>query len=289
MIDEYQDFSPLFYQLIQSIRKYNPNVRLLCVGADWQAINAFAGSALTFFEEFEEWIGSAEITHLLTNHRSQAKIVENSNALMDGGPEAVSLPDKRGGLVQIEFIDGVWLELRKGKEEAYRADERFHFLKRGESVNVIATKYAKRCYQIITDPENVGKTVAILSRRNEFHSVSLEDFQRKLIECLNEEEEKTIGKPKDKIQVKTVHRFKGLEAEIVILVRACEDDYPVIHPDDALLAIFGRNEADTIDEEKRLFYVALTRAKEKLYILTERGRESPFLRRLPAYNSLDRR
>ena len=286
MIDEYQDFSPLFYQLIQSIREYNPSVRLLCVGDDWQAINAFAGSELTFFEGFEEVIGNAEITHLLINHRSQANIIENSNALMDGGPKAVSLPDRRDGLVQIEFIDDTWLELRKGEEEAYRADKRFRFLKKGENDDVMAAKYAKHCYQIITDPENAGKEVAILSRTSRFHSASLEDFQRKLIECLNEEEKRAIGKPNDKIQVKTVHSFKGLEAEIVILVRACEDDYPLIHPDNALFAIFGRNEADTIDEEKRLFYVALTRAKEKLYILTERGRESPFLDRLPAYNKL---
>jgi DNA helicase-4 len=284
MIDEYQDFSPLFYQLIQSIRKYNPWVRLLCVGDDWQAINAFAGSELTFFEGFEEIMGNAEIAHLLINHRSQANIIENSNALMDGGPKAISLPDKRDGLVQIEFIDDTWLELRKGNEDAYRADKRFRFLKREEEKDdVMAAKYVKRCYQIIADPKNAGKEVAILSRTSRFHSVSLEDFQRKLIECLEGDRE-AIGEPGDKIQAKTVHSFKGLEAEIVILVRACEDDYPLIHPDNALFTIFGRNEADTIDEEKRLFYVALTRAKEKLYVLTERDRESPFLRGLPAYH-----
>jgi DNA helicase-4 len=287
MIDEYQDFSPLFYQLVQSIREYNPHVRLLCVGDDWQAINAFAGSELTFFQGFEEIIGDAEIAHLLTNHRSQAKIIENSNALMDGGPKAVSLPDKRGGLAQVEFVDDLWLELRR-EEGAYQADKRFHFLKRTESVNVMPAKYAKRCYQIITDPENVGRTVAILSRTNRLHSIGLEAFRRRLIKCLSEEEKKAIGKPEDRIQVKTVHSFKGLEAEIVILVRACEDDYPLIHPDNVLFTIFGRNEADIIDEERRLLYVALTRAKEKLYILTERDRESPFLHRLPAYKGRKR-
>ncbi len=283
MIDEYQDFSPLFYQLIQSVREYNPSVHLLCVGDDWQAINAFAGSELTFFEKFEEIIGNAGITHLLTNYRSQAKIIENSNALMDGGPKAVSLPDKRGGLVEIESIDDIWLELSKEKEEAYQADTRFYFFNRGKSVNVMASKYAKRCYQIITDPENFGKTVAILSRTNRLYSVGLENFRRKLIKCLSEEEKEAIGEPEDKIQVKTVHSFKGLEAEIIILVRACEGAYPLIHPDNVLFTIFGRNEADIIDEERRLFYVALTRAKEKLYILTERDRESPFLRRLPEH------
>jgi DNA helicase-4 len=283
MIDEYQDFSPLFYQLIHSIREYNSSVRLLCVGDDWQAINAFAGSELAFFEEFEDKIGNAEVTHLLTNHRSQAKIIENSNALMDGGPKAVPLPHKRGGLVQIEFIDDIWLELRKERKEDYRADKRFRFLKKRETDDVMAAKYAKHCYQIITDPENIGKTVAILSRTNRFHSVSLRSFWRKLIECLNEEDKKAIGEPEDKIQVKTVHSFKGLEAEIIILVCACEGFYPLIHPDNVLFTIFGRNEADIIDEERRLFYVASTRAKEKLYILTERDRESPFLRRLPEH------
>jgi DNA helicase-4 len=89
--------------------------------------------------------------------------------------------------------------------------------------------------------------------------------------------------------VGTVHSFKGLEEEIVILVRVCEGAFPLLHPDDSLFTIFGQSEIDVLEEERRLFYVAITRAKERLYILTEQGRESPFLQELPAYNDYQRK
>ena len=49
MVDEFQDFSPLFFHLIKALRTHNPALRLFCVGDDWQAINGFAGSDLTSF------------------------------------------------------------------------------------------------------------------------------------------------------------------------------------------------------------------------------------------------
>ena len=56
--------------------------------------------------------------------------------------------------------------------------------------------------------------------------------------------------------------------------------FPLLHPDNALFEIFGKTLADAIDEERRLFYVALTRAKSSLYFLTEKDRESVFLKHL---------
>lgn len=77
--------------------------------------------------------------------------------------------------------------------------------------------------------------------------------------------------------VGTIHSFQGLEADIVIILQACNGIFPLIHPDNHLFEIFGHKIKDAFDEERRLFYVALTRAKEKLYILTERDSESDFL------------
>jgi len=282
LVDEYQDFSPLFNKLIQAIRHYNPNVRLFCVGDDWQAINGFAGSELEFFAKFEEYVGQARTAQLLTNYRSQKAIIENSNALMvDLGIPALPRSDQQTGDVQLQYVDDVWLELRKGPsyEEARLADQRFYF----SHNNVLAIKCAKRCYEIITSSENVGKTVAILSRRNRLYSVELKAFRQKLIKCLMDEENNGVRIPANNIRVETVHRFKGLEADIVILIDVTENAYPLIHPDNALFSLFGHDESDIVAEEKRLFYVALTRAKEKVYILTKHGRESPFLHELPAF------
>ena len=102
---------------------------------------------------------------------------------------------------------------------------------------------------------------------------------------MKEEENNDIRALANKIRVETVHGFKGLEADIVILVSVTENAYPLIHPDSTLFALFGRNATDIVAEEKRLFYVALTRAKEKVYILTEHKRESPFLNELPAFTN----
>ena len=59
MIDEYQDFSRLSYDLIDAIRAYNRQVNLFCVGDSWQAINAFAGSDLRYFDGFSTVIPGA--------------------------------------------------------------------------------------------------------------------------------------------------------------------------------------------------------------------------------------
>jgi DNA helicase-4 len=292
LIDEYQDFSELFYRLITAIQTYNPQVQLFCVGDDWQAINGFAGSDLQFFDKFREWVKDGQVAHLLTNFRSQAAIVRTGNALMQGcGRPGEHLPQKNGGDVQIGYMDDVWIEFRNNDASAIQKTEDKRFLITEAALNgndkkynrIVASKYLKKCYQIITSPENQGKSVAILSRTNWIDGVKLSEFKNRLIASLTTADLKTIEDPKNKINVQTAHKYKGLEADLVIILGACNGAFPLLHPDNALFEIFGKTLLDAFEEERRLFYVALTRAKTSLYILTEKGRESVFLKRLPGY------
>ena len=99
-IDEFQDFSDLFFRLLQSIRSVNPNVELFCVGDDWQAINGFAGSDLRFFEQFEKYIGPSRRLYISTNYRSAKSIVDIGNALMFGsGKPAIANRSALGTVV----------------------------------------------------------------------------------------------------------------------------------------------------------------------------------------------
>lgn len=79
------------------------------------------------------------------------------------------------------------------------------------------------------------------------------------------------------ISISTAHRYKGLEKSAVILLDAIDGCYPLIHPD----WVFSRVLGDSLDkitrEERRLFYVALTRAIDKLIIITDNNNISPFL------------
>jgi DNA helicase-4 len=292
LIDEYQDFSELFYQLITAIQKYNPRVKLLCVGDDWQAINGFAGSDLQYFTQFNEWVSDAQATYLLTNFRSQAAIVRTGNALMNGwGKPAEPLPDNIGGDVHFEYMDDERVEFSNKSVAACqkKEDERFLITETAADGTVkkydhlVASKYLKKCYEIIKAPENRGKSVAILNRTNWIDGIRLNDFNDHLLTCFTQAEQVAMGDQKIKIDIQTTHKYKGLEADLVIIIGACDGVFPLLHPDNALFGIFGKTLMDAFDEERRLFYVALTRAKTSLYVLSEKGRESVFLKQLPGY------
>ena len=80
-----------------------------------------------------------------------------------------------------------------------------------------------------------------------------------------------------RVSISTAHRFKGLEKPAVIVLDAVQRSYPLIHPHWVFLRVFGDSIDSIEDEERRLFYVAVTRAKESLALITETLRESPFL------------
>jgi DNA helicase IV len=301
LIDEYQDFSLLFFNLVNNIRKINSGVNLICVGDDWQAINKFAGSDLKFFNQAGQHFQDLKTFQLITNYRSQERIVDSGNRLMrDLGMPGKVLPGNNGGGIDAYQIDQVWIERREDDEFADQRnqDDRFVFTEaRAESEKIIdngylQAKYLKACNQIITLPENLQLIaekrdskqddirVAILSRTNWLYRVSIYTFLQKLRASLSRDERRAIGKVDQKIRVSTIHSFKGMEADIVIILKTCEGTFPLIHPDSSLYGIFGEDEQSQLDEERRLYYVAVTRAKEKLYFLTEKDRESVYLHQI---------
>ena len=77
LIDEYQDFSTLFYHVIRAITDHNPDFKLFVVGDDWQAINQFAGADIKYFFEFRRRFDNVPTAEkmLAKNYRSQSKVV----------------------------------------------------------------------------------------------------------------------------------------------------------------------------------------------------------------------
>jgi len=85
---------------------------------------------------------------------------------------------------------------------------------------------------------------------------------------------------REQVHVGTVHAFKGREADVVVLLDAVERRFPKVHPDWVFGRIFGDSPGSLLEDERRLFYVACSRAISTLVIITERLRESPFLNAL---------
>lgn len=261
-VDEFQDFSDLFYRLLQSVRQENPGIQLFCVGDDWQAINGFAGSDLRFFSDFERWIGKFKKLYISTNYRSSRSIVDVGNALMRGhGKPAVANSKEIGSvfLVDVAQFEPALIEKKRHP---------------GDVITPIASR-------IVSKALTEGKEVVLLCRRNGMPwFINFQEHGQggkglfSYLELLRSFFSKAHA---EDISISTVHKYKGLEKPVVIVMDAVARSYPLIHPDWAFSRILGDSPESIAREERRLLYVALTRAIDKLFIVTERQSFSPFI------------
>jgi DNA helicase-4 len=285
MIDEYQDFSQLFYNLIDSMRSYNPKVKLFCVGDNWQAINGFAGSDLKFFDNFIDYFEETTVLDLPDNYRSQSNIVDQANAFMKGKsgvPSVAKNHDLFRSPVYKYHANDVYINYDNRDPQKIHEVYKTRLFSKGEWVNGDASfEMARRfmqCEKIIKQYPLDTTSFMILSRTGNlgYAYKNLEKFKTKLREILKPDLNQ-FNNFDQQVQCRTAHSSKGLEADVVIVLNADERKFPLIHPYNLLNRILGVNIDDVFREEERLFYVAITRAKQDLYLITEKGRESEFL------------
>lgn len=256
-LDEYQDFSLLFYNLVLAIAKRVKNINILAVGDDWQAINGYSGASLEYFDNFEKYFPE-DVTRLRirTNYRSVFSIVEAANKFMlnslnDTNKAFAHKNDENDEVLNSCVLD----DIRK-----FYPDEGHE----------IAHDYRRRYDLLLAEivRDNHGKSIKFLNRTQD---VRFEKGDHKKVFEF-EKEFKTIvterlKKPSDNISFSTVHTAKGLEADVVVLLESDTGRFPIFHPDNHFFRVFGETPQKALDEQKRLFYVAITRPKEKLYIV----------------------
>lgn len=262
-IDEFQDFSDLFYRLLVAIRKVNPSVELFCVGDDWQAINGFAGSDLRFFNRFEDHIGKSRQLYISTNYRSPNSIVSVGNALMSGLGKPASGSKKTAGKVVVSDLN---------KFEPSLIEKERH---PDDTITPAVCRLASTALAADMD-------VVMLCRRNHLPwFVNYQDQwggnERGLARYLDLVRSFFPNGSKERISISTAHKYKGLEKPMVIVLDAVARSYPLIHPDWIFSRILGDSLEKIVEEERRLLYVALTRAADTLVIVTDGRNKSPFL------------
>jgi DNA helicase-4 len=286
MLDEHQDFSELYYRLIRALWKANPSLKVVAVGDDWQAINGWAGADLKYFSRFEEYFGNRLPAVISTNYRSDQKIVEAGNRLMMGlGTPSRRSRDEMGSVQKIRIDDNrYWIEFRSGDEfnAARAADAIFLSASTGGTAPSAAVlrqaRALKACAEIVNRHSDDG--IMFLSRNRRVYDLDLEAFRVRLLQiCVVQfgEDRKAL---ENSIVIETVHTSKGREAACVVVLDVTEKKFPTVHSDNLLFEIFGTTTKSTLEEERRLFYVAITRARHHLYLLTENDSESPYLAEL---------
>lgn len=278
LVDEAQDLSPQFIEAVACLRELSPRIKLLFVGDDWQAINRFAGSDVELFtREVTTRFGKCATPTLATNYRSVRKVVLAGNKLMQGQGDAAVPHKEVTGCIELAYFDKVWVEGRES-EPGWAADEPFR--ERGIGLE----KFFKALYQLVIPDLVAGKTIGVLFRTNQRDGQKLPELEKsfvRLIRRMGWAREQVAVWQKEKIRFSTAHRFKGAERHTVFVVDPYAGNFPLLNADSIeLFRFFGDTLEQAEADERRLFYVAITRAEERLVFLTETRRDeedSPYL------------
>lgn len=252
LIDEFQDISDGRAQLILALKAQHADTRIFAVGDDWQSIYRFAGSDIHLMRNFGQMFGGifagAQRVHgtvdLGRSFRSVDKIAHAAQRFVLQNPSQIEKQVVTAATTDNPAIKVVW-HTREREGEALQA--------------------------VLADLENVadGASVLLLGRYRSVRPADLSELQ--------------ANHPKLAIDFKTVHGSKGLEADHVIFLRATSGHmgFPSEIIDDSLLnMVLPASEPFAHAEERRLFYVALTRARKSVAILADRNSPSAFAREL---------
>jgi len=261
-VDEFQDFSEQFFRIIDSILKKNSKASLFCVGDDWQAINSFAGSELKYFNSYSDFFGDVKKYSLLKNYRSGESIVELSNTVMEGlGGPSLSSSDAQGSIRLAELKRR---NISSTEDLIYKGD------RLTPAITKILIQLGGKLSVAVLGHNRVS--IPYYVKIGEQRGSSLLDrFGEKVKSILPAELSK-------KVLFSTIHGFKGNEADVIILLDPIERSFPSIHHTWRLQRIFGVTHEALEEEERRLLYVALTRAAKHLVLICNESKElTPFL------------
>ena len=282
LIDEYQDFSQLFLSVVLAIRKNCPGVKLFVVGDDWQAINRFAGSEVEYFKEFQKFFpDKSRRIEISTNYRCDSDIVQCARGFMEkamGENGSFRANSHRLGKVVVVDPSETALDYALVDYDTRLSYDDYIY---GECTKRMMRKIPKKstvkCVKTIIEiirKNKKAQEILILHRNNEMNmeGISLAKLGEGLKWGLEQLKVMDPGDFEQRISLMTMHKSKGLEAEVVIILEADEGVIPKTHPDTRLFGVFGETEEVALDDQKRLFYVAMTRAKRRLYIIHKKAK-----------------
>ena len=256
IIDEYQDISEIKYELTYKTAERN-DAKVYAVGDDWQSIFSFSGSRIEYVCEFERFFKSVKSFKINKTYR-------NSQELIDGSGE---------------FIMKNEYQLKKQLISDKHID------------NPIVYKMFDSKLGLTEEIECLKRTIKEIHKDNPDHNILVLGRTNKIIDSITNNTELVddigpkilfVGNEDIQIDGMTIHKSKGLTYDEVIVIglnKSFPSEKPDIYWYIDLYKDKPRPEPIRFPEERRLFYVALTRTKNKVYLLVDKNadRRSEFV------------
>jgi len=247
IVDEFQDISIDRYKFLQAMREGSKPAKLFCVGDDWQSIYRFSGSDMTLFSKFPDFFGATDIRKIETTYRFGEPLVSLSST----------------------FIQKNSAQLRKD----------IHPFNASAKTELLFQEYDRSQYvdtleRVISSiPQD--KSIFLLGR------YSFDDYYLSFrYKCIKENGNFYYEIGGRKMEFLTAHKSKGLEADYVILLQCNKGTFGFpsqISDDPVLQIVLSGGDKYPYGEERRLFYVAITRAKEKTIVMYDKRYPSVFV------------
>ena len=243
LIDEFQDVNNLQVRLVKKLLA--ENTQLFCVGDDWQSIYGFRGANVDYTVNFSSHFEGAEIIKLTKNYRSAPSIVEAGNHVISYNENKV-----------------------EKSVEAWKGDKTKIHLYSGRDIpdNV---EYVADAIRQLYEKGYQKDDVLILHRRSQDYAHYAKYFESADVS----------------VRHSTIHGAKGLEAKAVFIIglHDLQGGFPEIWSTDRIFQLIKRSDEKALmEEERRLFYVAITRAMNELFLLSIKGSESNFISEIPS-------
>ena len=271
IVDEYQDISRQRFDLVTALSDVT-DAKIIAVGDDWQSIYAFSGSDITLFTNFEQKMGYAKLLKIVKTYRNSQEVIDIAGNFIQKNKAQIAKelqsPKSITDPVIIYTYDGT----RKKANEDNKSGANY----------ALAHAVEVALEQIIEYNKQEGKSEEssiLLLGRFGFDGDLLE--RSGLFEYVNRGQKiKSVKYPNLDITFMTAHASKGLGYDNVIVVNGKNETYgfPSKIEDDPVLAFVIKGDR-SIDyaEERRLFYVAMTRTKNRVFFIAPEQNPSEFL------------
>ena len=243
IVDEFQDTSLLRFNLIKAIVNNN-NSKLCVVGDDYQSIYKFQGCDLLLFLNFDKEFKNAKIYYLNQTFRNSQELIDVAGNFIMKNPNQI-------------------------KKRLY---SNIHL---NNPIKIIKYKDSKKALIELVKSLPLDKEILILGRNNF-------DIDKYINNYKLDNNDLFINGIKQRIKYMTIHSSKGLESDIVIILNLVDERYgiPSKIKENKYINMLKKEEDYLYAEERRLFYVALTRSKSYVYLLVDKYKPSIFIKEI---------
>lgn len=261
IIDEYQDVSMQRFNLTKRIEELFKS-KIIAFGDDYQTIFGFSGSRIDLMTEFRNYLSDAKQIPIPNVYRNSQELIDVATKFINKNSKQI----KKKLISNKRLINPIELYIYNDS----------NYINTNINKSIILSNILDKIYL-----SNNKSNVLLLERYNNDIDTILNNnlFIRKNHENIIYKKHEDM-----KIDYLTIHKSKGLEYDNCILINAIDDKYgfPSKIEDEEIIKLLKPKIEENIfyPEERRLFYVAMTRTKNKLYILVPKSKTSSFIREI---------